>query len=74
MKDAVELEVTEMLRTREAIENAEAVQSKVLAKHDLEVSVPIIRATMKKQLCMSYHTAKKVPKQGNTERCLVLRQ
>ena len=71
--EAVQHEVAMMLRDRVAIENATLVQARVLAKHNIEVSVPRVQVLMKQRLGMSYRTAKKVPKQGNTERCLVLR-
>lgn len=72
--EAVELVVAEMMRTREAIENAETVRARVRTSHGLDVSVALARDVMKRQLRMSYRMAKKVPRQGNTERCLVLRQ
>ena len=62
-----------MLRDKVAIENAELVKAGVLERHSIDVSVPQVKVLMKERLGMSYRTAKKVPKQGNTERCLVLR-
>ncbi len=42
--------------------------------HDVDVSVSKIRVTMKKELGLGYRRVQKVPIQGNSERCLVLRQ
>ena len=42
--------------------------------HNVEISVPKIRLAMKKELCLGYRRVQKVPIQGNSERCLVLRQ
>ena len=71
--EAVQLEVEQMLRDKVAIENAELVKARVLERKSIDVSVSRVKVLMKQQLGMSYRTAKKVPKQGNTEHCLVLR-
>ena len=42
--------------------------------YGVDVSEKLIRKTMKWDMKMSFRLAKRVPKQGNTERCLVLRQ
>ena len=72
-EEAVNLEVAEMLRDRVAIESASLVKVRLQVKHNMNVSLPRVQAIMKQKLGLSYRTAKKVPKQGNTERCLVLR-
>ena len=66
--------MTELLRTGRPIENSQQVQAQVQTRFGLEVSATKVRQTMKRQLGMSFRQAKKVPKQANTERCLVLRQ
>ena len=43
-------------------------------QHDVEISLPKIKLTMKKELGLGYRRVQKVPIQGNSERCLVLRQ
>ena len=60
--EAVQLEVTEMLRERVAIENASLVQTRLLTKHNINVSVPRVQVIIKQWLGLSYRTAKKVPK------------
>ena len=41
---------------------------------ELEVGIGLVRQVMRKDLSMGYRLAKTVPIQGNSERCLVLRQ
>ena len=40
----------------------------------MQVTETNVKKVMKQQMDMSYRTVKIIPKQGNTERCLVLRQ
>ena len=40
----------------------------------MEVGLKFVRQVFRKDLCMGYRQAKTVPIQGNSERCLVLRQ
>ena len=42
--------------------------------YGIDASLKQVRQTMKCDMHMSFRLAKRVPKQGNTERCLVLRQ
>ena len=56
------------------IENAKQVQKHVKQGYGVDASEKLIRQTMKRDMRMSFRLAKRVPKQGNTERCLVLRQ
>ena len=72
--EATEHVVTEMLRASRPIENAKQVQAEVQKRFGLEVTPTQVKRTMKHTLNMSFRQAKKVPKQANTERCLVLRQ
>lgn len=66
--------VSKLLQRGAPIESSKKVQDEILTTFNLEVQGSMIRTTMKKQLHMSFRTVKKIPKQGNTERCLVLRQ
>jgi len=72
--EAVETAVAEMQKSRLEITSARQVQEQIQKKVGQEVAIHKIRAAMRGKLGMSYRTAKKVPKQGNSERCLVLRQ
>ena len=63
-----------MLVNDEPIESARQVQEQVQQAYGFDASEKLIRKTMKQDLKMSFRLAKRVPKQGNTERCLVLRQ
>ena len=73
-KEAIENVVRMMLEKNQPIESSHQVQKLVLEKTGQEVSMKMVQVTMRKSLGMSFRMAKKVPKQGNSERCLVLRQ
>ncbi len=62
-----------MLEHSIPIERAAKVQLEVKKLHDIGISLPKVRETLKMELGLGYRTAKKVPIQGNSERCLVLR-
>ena len=57
-----------------AIARSQQVQAAVATRDGLEVSLPLVRKTMRKELRMGYRRAATVPVQANSERCLVLRQ
>jgi len=63
-----------MLERSIPIEKAGKVQMEVKRLHDVELSLPKIRAALKMELGLGYRMAKKVPIQSNSERCLILRQ
>ena len=70
----IEETVSEMLKSNKPIVRAQQVKAKVEAMKGFEMSEKLIRRVMKKELRMGYRLAKTVPVQGNSERCLVLRQ
>ena len=70
----IEETVSEMLKSNKPIVRAQQVKAKVEAMKGFEMSEKLIRQVMKKELRMGYRLAKTVPVQGNSERCLVLRQ
>ena len=63
-----------MLERSIPIDNAMKVQQQAKQYHDVEISVPKVRTVLKKELGLGYRRARQVPIQGNSERCLVLRQ
>ena len=73
-RQAIEETVTERLVNNMAIARAQQVQAAVSTRTGLEVSLPLVRKTMRKELGMGYRKAATVPVQANSERCLVLRQ
>ena len=72
--EVVEEVVSDLLERSIPIEKAAKVKQEVQRQHDVEISLPKIKLTMKKELGLGYRRVKKVPIQGNSERCLVLRQ
>ena len=63
-----------MLERSIPIDNAMKVKQQAKQYHDVEISVPKVRTVLKKELGLGYRRARQVPIQGNSERCLVLRQ
>ena len=73
-KKAVKKVVEEMLANSVPIVKAEMVVEALLQKENLSLSVVQVRTIMKDDLGLGYRMSRKVPVQGNSERCLVLRQ
>ncbi len=71
---AVERVAAGMLERSIPIDNAMKVQRQAEQYHAVEISVPKVRTMLKKELGLGYRRARQVPIQGNSERCLVLRQ
>ena len=63
-----------MLQKRIPILKAEQIQKKVINKRDIKVSLKEVRQVLREALNLSWRTAKPIPIQCNSERCLVLRQ
>ena len=63
-----------MLANSVPIVKAEMVVEELLLKENLSLSVVQVRTIMKDDLGLGYRMSRKVPVQGNSERCLVLRQ
>ena len=66
--------VEEMLANSVPIVKAEKVVEAVQLKENLSLMVHQVRTIMKDDLGLGYRISSKVPVQGNSERCLVLRQ
>ena len=73
-RDAVEQSVVKMLVHDKPIVRAQQISSEVQVESGLEVKPNAVRRIMRKELHMGYRMAKPIPIQGNSERCLVLRQ
>ena len=63
-----------MLVTDRPIVRAKQICSDVQEESGLSVKPNVVRRIMRKVLHMSYRIARTIPVQGNSERCLVLRQ
>ena len=63
-----------MLERSIPIVNAAKIQTEAKRLHNVELSLPKVRESLKTELGLGYRRAKKVPVQCNSERCLVLRQ
>ena len=63
-----------MKNMNQPILNAGAIKCRVMGEDDLDVSLLQVQQVLKQDLKYSYRRARKVPLQGNSERCLVLRQ
>ena len=72
--EAVKAVVTEMLEKSVSIVKADFVLKEVLRKHNLLLSKTLVMKVLKDELGLGYRMARDVPLQGNSERCLVLRQ
>ena len=71
---AIEQVASELLEHSIPIDKAGKVQNQVKRRYDIDLSLPQVRTSLKQELGLGYRMAKKVPIQGNSERCLVLRQ
>ena len=71
-KQAIEEAVKERLVNNMQIVRVQQIQSAVARQTGLEVSLPQVRRTMRKDLGMGFRRAATVPIQANSERCLVL--
>ena len=65
--------VTHLLSNSVPIVKADMVVQQVQELHDVDVKVQQVRDIMKDELGLGYRLTRKVPVQGNSERCLVLR-
>ena len=63
-----------MLASNKPIVRLQQVQAKVQEDYGLEVSRPLTRVVLRKEMRLGYRLAKMVAVQCNSERCLVLRQ
>lgn len=63
-----------MLADNKAITSAKLVKDAVHDESNLEVSDPLVRHVMRKEMNCGYRIARTVPIQSNSERCLILRQ
>ena len=70
---AVQDVVKGMLANSVPIVKAEMVATQVMEVHHINVSIQQVRDIMREELGLGYRLSKKVPIQGNSERCLVLR-
>jgi hypothetical protein len=66
--------VTGLLEDSVPIVKADMVAKLVEQQEELKVTAEQVKSIMKDDLGLGYRIARKVPAQGNTERCLVLRQ
>ena len=73
-REAVEQSVVKMLVHDRPIVRAQQISAEVRVESGLEVAPRAVRRIMRKELHMGYRMAKPIPIQGNSERCLVLRQ
>ena len=63
-----------MLEKSIPIDKCDTVRRITKREHNIDVSIPNIRVILKQQIGLRYHIAKKIPLQGNSQRCLVLRK
>ena len=63
-----------MISGGKVITNAKQVQLQVKVKHELDLNVAQVQRALRKDLGLGYRRVRKIPIQGNSERCLVLRQ
>ena len=63
-----------MISGGKVITNAKQVQLQVKVKHELDLTVAHVQRALRKDLGLGYRRMRKIPIQGNSERCLVLRQ
>ena len=66
--------VTHLLSNSVPIVKADMVVQQVQELHYVDIKVQQVRDIMKDELGLGYRLTRKVPVQGNSERCLVLRQ
>ena len=63
-----------MKNMNQPILNAGSIKCRVKGEDNLDVSLLQVQKVLKQDLKYSYRRSRKVPLQGNSERCLVLRQ
>ena len=66
--------VAKLLSKNVSILNAEKVVKEVQKKKNITLTTLQVRSIMRDDLGLAYRMSRKVPVQGNSERCLVLRQ
>jgi len=71
---AAEQLAAQMLERGESIRSCRQVQAQVEAQHPVGLSDKAVRQILKKEIGLRYRSARKVPTQANSQRCLVLRQ
>ena len=74
IQEAVKTVVAHMLEMSIPIVKADTVVEAVRRDNGLIVTAQQVRTIMRDQMGLGYRLIKKVPVQGNSERCLVLRQ
>ena len=63
-----------MLAGGKVITSAKKVQLQLKAQHEVDLSLAKVQQALRKDIGLGYRRVRKIPIQGNSERCLVLRQ
>ena len=70
----VEKATNEILATAKNVWRRAQIVDHVKQKYDMKVSKELVSQVLRHRLHMRYRKVKRIPFQGNSERCLVLRQ